>query len=156
MMHTRVSRESIALMYRHLFLEIIHAHSNLLGNQANLTTLFKSVKFPTFTKHPKHHLLPSVVLPHYMIEEAKKKLDSTVKLWLNTAMKGSHPFVMQSKLVCGCRSQILSEVVKDGFGPARVYVMHLRSIEACDNIIRCNVFRYTENQNSWQFKADVS
>ena len=46
-------------------------------------------------------------------EEALAKLDQSHKVWVDTAMRGSYPFVMSAVIVCGCGSQVLSETVQE-------------------------------------------
>jgi len=46
-------------------------------------------------------------------EEAVYKLDKHLPDWIETAMKGSYPFVIPVKIVCGGGSQILAEVVEN-------------------------------------------
>lgn len=46
-------------------------------------------------------------------EEALVKLDENLKVWVDTAMRGSYPFVIPATIVCGCGNQVLSEVVHD-------------------------------------------
>jgi hypothetical protein len=45
-------------------------------------------------------------------EEAIARLTESLKKWVDTAMKGSYPFVITAVIVCGCGSQVLSETVK--------------------------------------------
>ena len=45
-------------------------------------------------------------------EEALIKLDESLKVWVDTAMHGSYPFVIPAMIVCGCGNQILSETVE--------------------------------------------
>ena len=56
---------------------------------------------------------PTLDLHGYKRDEALEKLDESLKLWVETAMKGSYPFVMQVNIICGCGNQILSEVVQE-------------------------------------------
>ena len=44
-------------------------------------------------------------------EQALAKLDESLPVWIDTAMKGSYPFVIQVKIVCGGGSQTLAEAV---------------------------------------------
>jgi len=44
-------------------------------------------------------------------EEAVYRLDKSLPDWIETAMKGTYPFVIPVKIVCGGGSQILAEVV---------------------------------------------
>jgi len=46
-------------------------------------------------------------------EEAVYKLDKHLPGWIETAMKGTYPFVIPVKIVCGGGSQILAEVVEN-------------------------------------------
>jgi len=46
-------------------------------------------------------------------EEAIYRLDKHLPDWIETAMKGTYPFVIPVKIVCGGGSQILAEVVEN-------------------------------------------
>ena len=46
-------------------------------------------------------------------EEAVYKLEKHLPTWIETAMKGTYPFVIPVKIVCGGGSQILAEVVEN-------------------------------------------
>jgi len=46
-------------------------------------------------------------------EEAVYRLDKHLPDWIETAMKGTYPFVIPVKIVCGGGSQILTEVVEN-------------------------------------------
>jgi len=46
-------------------------------------------------------------------EEALHRLDKHLPDWIETAMKGTYPFVIPVKIVCGGGSQILAEVVEN-------------------------------------------
>jgi len=46
-------------------------------------------------------------------EEAVHRLDNSLPSWIETAMKGTYPFVIPVKIVCGGGSQILAEVVEN-------------------------------------------
>lgn len=46
-------------------------------------------------------------------EKAIEKLDESLKVWVNTAMQGSYPFVIRATIVCGCGRQALSETVQE-------------------------------------------
>jgi len=48
----------------------------------------------------------------YTRKEALIKLDESLEVWVDTAMKGSYPFVIPAMIVCGCGSQVLSETVE--------------------------------------------
>lgn len=65
------------------------------------------------TKRPLQQRKPIVTDLHGMTkEEAISKLDSSLPQWTDTAMKGSYPFVVPVKIICGGGSQVLSEVVE--------------------------------------------
>jgi len=46
-------------------------------------------------------------------EEAVYRLDKHLPSWIDTAMKGTYPFVIPVKIICGGGSQILAEVVEN-------------------------------------------
>jgi len=46
-------------------------------------------------------------------EEALIRLNESLKVWVDTAMQGSYPFVIPATIVCGCGNQILSETVQE-------------------------------------------
>lgn len=70
---------------------------------------------------------PSDMVPHYHSsnqsltldlhgytrDEALVKLDESLKVWVDTAMHGSYPFVRPATIVCGCGNQVLSETVQE-------------------------------------------
>ncbi|KAL3789137.1 hypothetical protein ACHAW5_007073 [Stephanodiscus triporus] len=68
--------------------------------------------------------------------EAIAKLNESLKVWVDTAMRGYDPFVITAVIVCGCGSQVLSETVQEWIkstGQNRVltwiYTFHERSFE---------------------------
>lgn len=63
---------------------------------------------PTCTKPPSSL---SIDLHGYTKEEAISALDKSLLEWINTAMKGEHPFVVRAEIICGGGCQILSEEV---------------------------------------------
>ena len=46
-------------------------------------------------------------------EEAVYRLDKHLPSWIETAMKGTYPFVIPVKIICGGGSQVLAEVVEN-------------------------------------------
>jgi len=46
-------------------------------------------------------------------EVALAKLDESLKVWVDTAMQGSYPFVIPATIVCGCGNQIMSDTVQE-------------------------------------------
>jgi len=75
--------------------------------------LYKTTK-PSSVLSSQHnpHSVSSLDLHGYTREEALIKLDESLKVWVDTAMKGSYPFVIPAMIVCGCGSQVLSETVE--------------------------------------------
>lgn len=49
----------------------------------------------------------------YRGDEALEKLDESLVLWDKAAMQGCYPFVIQVKIICGCGTQTLSQVVRN-------------------------------------------
>ncbi|KAL7533371.1 hypothetical protein ACHAXR_005190 [Thalassiosira sp. AJA248-18] len=45
-------------------------------------------------------------------DETLMKLNETLKVWVDTAMKGEYPFVISATIVCGCGNQVLCETVE--------------------------------------------
>lgn len=73
--------------------------------------LYRTTKRPT---RPLQKEKPIVADLHGLSkEEALRKLDSSLPQWTDIAMKGSYPFVVSVKIVCGGGNQVLSEVVKN-------------------------------------------
>jgi len=56
---------------------------------------------------------PALDLHGHTENEALAKLDENLHRWVDTAMQGSYPFVIQVKIICGCGSQSLRKVVED-------------------------------------------
>ena len=54
----------------------------------------------------------SIDLHGFTGDEATKKLDLALIEWVDIAMRGSNPFVVPVKIVCGCGNQVISEVVE--------------------------------------------
>ena len=81
------------------------SHFNIqVGEVSNL---YKTSKASHYTLGS----LPTLDLHGYSSEEALKKLDYSLKVWVEMAMHESYPFILQAEIVCGCGSQTLSEVV---------------------------------------------
>ncbi|KAL7534894.1 hypothetical protein ACHAWF_004981 [Thalassiosira exigua] len=77
-----------------------------VGEVANL---YKTTK-PTLS-HRTSSYVPTLDLHGYTREEAIVKLDESLPMWFSTAMKGSYPFVLPAKIICGCGNQLISETV---------------------------------------------
>ncbi|KAL7539744.1 hypothetical protein ACHAXR_009565 [Thalassiosira sp. AJA248-18] len=54
----------------------------------------------------------SIDLHGYSRNEALVKLDESLSVWVDTAMKGEYPWVIPVDIICGGGSQILSEVAQ--------------------------------------------
>lgn len=46
-------------------------------------------------------------------DDALAKLEERLPTWVDTAMKGQHPWVISINIICGGGNQILSEVVEN-------------------------------------------
>jgi hypothetical protein len=57
--------------------------------------------------------VPTLDLHGCTKEDAIVKLNESLEVWFEIAMKGSYPFVITAVIVCGCGSQVLSETVQD-------------------------------------------
>jgi len=78
------------------------AYPILVGEASNL---YKTSKMP-------HGHLVAIDLHGCSKEEALEKLDNSLPVWVNAAMRGSAPWVLGVDIICGGGSQILSEAVK--------------------------------------------
>lgn len=57
--------------------------------------------------------VPTLDLHGYTRDDAIAKLDESLSEWIDVAMKGCYPFVIQVVIVCGCGNQILSATVQE-------------------------------------------
>ncbi|KAL3769625.1 hypothetical protein ACHAW5_008506 [Stephanodiscus triporus] len=57
--------------------------------------------------------LPTLDLHGCTRMEAIVKLNESLKVWVDSAMRGYDPFVITAVIVCGCGSQVLSETVQE-------------------------------------------
>ena len=57
--------------------------------------------------------VPTLDLHGCTKEDAIVKLNESLEVWFEIAMKGSYPFVITAVIICGCGSQVLSETVQD-------------------------------------------
>jgi len=79
-----------------------------VGESCNL---YKTMKRPA---HSLQQQKPIVTDLHGLTkEEALSTLNSSLPQWTDIAMKGSYPFVIPVKIVCGGGSQVLSEAVEN-------------------------------------------
>lgn len=60
----------------------------------------------------RHNATALLDMHGYTREEALLKLDESLPIWVDSAMRGSYPFVMPVRIVCGGGHQILSETVE--------------------------------------------
>ena len=74
--------------------------------------LYKTTK-PSYAMARDALSLPSLDLHGCTRYEALAKLDESLEIWTDAAMRGSYPFVQPAVIVCGCGNQILSEAVQD-------------------------------------------
>lgn len=81
-----------------------HFHVNV-GEVGNL---YKTKKVSPYAGH-----VASLDLHGYTRDEALEKLDSSLKTWVDIAMRGSYPFVIPVTIICGGGGQVLSEVVEE-------------------------------------------
>lgn len=79
-----------------------------VGESCNL---YKTTKRPAMSPKQQQPIIAD--LHGLTKEEALCKLDSSLPQWIDIAMKGSYPFVIPVNIVCGCGSQVLSEVVEN-------------------------------------------
>ena len=82
-----------------------HFVVNVSGEPSNLYISSKKLSFPPTTT--------SLDLHGYTRIDATTKLNETLKVWIELAMKGSYPFVVQTVIICGCGNQYLREVVEE-------------------------------------------
>lgn len=76
--------------------------------------LYKTTKPSALASHSSMHaLLPTLDLHGSTRAEALAKLDESLEVWVESAMRGGYPFVRPGAIVCGCGDQILSETVQD-------------------------------------------
>jgi len=66
----------------------------------------------TWRDAPHHRDAALLDLHGHTREEALRKLDDSLPRWMDAAMRGSYPFVMPVRIVCGGGHQLLSETVE--------------------------------------------
>jgi hypothetical protein len=79
---------------------------------SEVQNLYKTTKSSALASHQSQSSIPALDLYGCTREEAIARLTESLKKWVDTAMKGSYPFVITAVIVCGCGSQVLSETVK--------------------------------------------
>ena len=72
-------------------------------------SLYKSSKTTKSSRRP----IITLDLHGYSTQKALKKLDESLPIWVETAMKGTAPRVIPIDIICGSGKQVLSEVVKE-------------------------------------------
>ena len=65
------------------------------------------------TRNHKYSTVLSIDLHGMRVEEALTKLNNSLPIWIDTAMRGDHPWVIPVKIICGKGSQTLSEAVSE-------------------------------------------
>jgi len=83
--------------------------SNFLVLVGEVENLYKTRNMPPYNSVS----TPTLDLHGYTKHDALHKLDESLKLWVEAAMKGAYPFVIQVQIISGCGGQILSEAVED-------------------------------------------
>jgi len=79
-----------------------------VGDENNL---YRTTKLPRQNRSGPCDM-PVLDLHGFTREEALAKLEENLKVWADTAIQGSFPFVIPAVIVCGCGNQILSETVQ--------------------------------------------
>lgn len=82
---------------------------SFLVNVGEIQNLYKTTKLPRHDPCSVHTL----DLHGCTISAAVDKLDESLKAWVDTAMRGSYPFVISAMIVCGCGNQVMSETVEN-------------------------------------------
>jgi len=77
------------------------AYSILVGEGSNLYNTSKSLSRGTII----------IDLHGYSRDEALIKLDESLPVWVNSAMRGEYPWIIPVDIICGGGNQFLSEVV---------------------------------------------
>eukprot|EP00985_Skeletonema_marinoi_P016393 scaffold8804_cov80-Skeletonema_marinoi.AAC.1 len=81
----------------------------------NVDDLYKSSKRSSGRKQPQSKngtRRLSIDLHGYTTDEALKALNESLPRWIDSAMRGSHPFVEVVDIITGSGKQILSEAVE--------------------------------------------
>jgi len=99
-------------------------------------SLYKTSKPSVLSSQHSSCSASTLDLHGYTREKALVKLDESLKVWVDTAMKGSYPFVIPAMIVCGCGNQVLSETVE-------------KWIKSTRNI--CNAPKNSTSRNKFSF-----
>ena len=86
--------------------------SNFVVQVGEVQNLYKTTKSSTLASHQSQSSVPTLDLHGCTREEAIAELNEILEQWVDTAMKGSYPFVITAMIVCGCGTQVLSETVQ--------------------------------------------
>ena len=84
--------------------------TQFIVNVGETSNLYKSTKSTSSRGRRQDDIM--IDLHGFTAKEALSKLDESLPSWIETAMKGTYPFVIPVKIVCGGGSQILAEVVE--------------------------------------------
>jgi len=84
--------------------------SHYVVQVGEVTNLYKTSKHRTPGHN--HQKLLQLDLHGFTKEDALNALNDSLPQWNGIAMSGSYPFVVPVEIICGCGSQILSEVVE--------------------------------------------
>jgi len=84
--------------------------SNFMVHVGEVENLYKTRNI--MTMHNSSSCTPMLDLHGYTRDEALQKLDDNLHAWVEAAMKGAYPFVIQVQIISGCGNQIVSEAVE--------------------------------------------
>ncbi len=86
--------------------------SHFVVQVGEVQNLYKMTKSSVLTPRQSQSSVPTLDLHGCTREEAIAELNEILEQWVDTAMKGSYPFVITAMIVCGCGTQVLSETVQ--------------------------------------------
>jgi hypothetical protein len=86
--------------------------SHFVINVGEVENLYKTTKLSVQSSHS-HCSTSTLDLHGCTRDEALLKLGQSLNGWIDVAMQGCYPFMMQAVIVCGCGNQILRETVQE-------------------------------------------
>ena len=84
-----------------------------VGEVENLYKTTKSTLSLASSSRQSQSCVPTLDLHGCTREEAIVRLNESLKVWVDTAMRGYDPFVITVLIICGCGSQVLMETVRE-------------------------------------------
>jgi hypothetical protein len=84
-----------------------------VGEVENLYKTTKPTSSLAYSSGLGQSCVPTLDLHGCTREEAVVRLNESVKVWVDTAMRGYYPFVITAVIICGCGSQVLMETVQE-------------------------------------------